>query len=557
MKRYLLPALLFCVPISASAQPASLTPNELFWFTQGTRPEAVDRQRLGELLTLDPQKAADQRWLVELLAVGWPDFSDADMKTVVGMKKLTHLWIRKPNDNERRGDFKLTAAGWRELQNLKNLRVLGISDCELDDDSFAEIGKLTALDTIFLDCKGPEGCVKKLMNLKKLVHVSINVPGSKPGDDIAADLAKMTELKDLSVGYATISDDGVKALAKLPSLRSLALNSPNITDAGFLAVAKMKRMTAVSLASDKITQDGIDEAWKAKPDMLMVNGAGKPPGPDSLWTMQIDFFGPYGGMFGPANNKELANLIDRMPRLRRLSIGWPGMKGAVMKDVTQFKGLTHLYVTQDLLDGPENLKVKFETKDWKRVSELPKLHMLAVNGMTLDADVCAVIGKLRELRTLRLIRCKGDVSVRHFADLKKLTGLELSGAQLTDAGLKQLGSFENLHYLSLAENRLTDDGLKHLASFPKLGFVNLDGNKITDAGLKHLTRMNRLWNVSLAGTAITDEGLKVLAEIKSLNAVTLPMDRITQPGLQWFAKARPDVEYLPPQPIGRRISQSE
>lgn len=537
-------ALLLCS--SASAQPNVLLPNELHWFTRGMSSEPKDKQGLAELLALDAKRKTDQPWLAELLVVGWAGFGDADMKDVARMTQLTHLWLRQ----SRHAPFEVTAAGWRELGRLQNLRVLGVSDALLDDDACAEIGKLTNLTTIYLHCKGSNVGVKKLMKLKKLVHVSLVVQGATPGDDLAEDLAGLTELRDLGIAHATISDAGVKKLAALPKLRSLGIRSANLTDAGLLEVAAMKSMVAVNFASSKVTQDGIDELWKKRPDLLMVNDAGKPPGPDSPIIMPFDFFGPYGGMASPDNDKELAALFDRQPKLRRLSIGWLGLNGAVMKDVAAFQSLTHLYVNEALLSGDAALKAKMTAKDWSRLAELPRLHMLAVNRIPLDADACAEIAKATELRTLRLIRTETGEGIARLGNLKKLTGLELTGLKLNDAGLSKLAVFENLHYLSLAENQISDDGLKRLADYPRLHHVNLDVNKITDAGLKHLAGIKRLAHVSLRATAISDDGLKVLAAIKTLRSVDLPMDKITPRGIAWFAKARPDVQYLPPpQPI--------
>src|SRR5262249_34559945 len=149
---------------------------------------------------------------------------------------------------------------------------LGISDAELDDASLAEIGKLTSLTALYLDCRGSEAGVRKLADLKKLVHLFLNVRGARLTDDYAVDIAGFAELKDLVVANSTISDVGVQVLRKVPNLRSLEIGSSGLTDAAFKEVAAMKRMVAVALVSPHITQDGIDDLWQARPDLLMING---------------------------------------------------------------------------------------------------------------------------------------------------------------------------------------------------------------------------------------------------------------------------------------------
>ncbi len=403
--------------------------------------------------------------------------------------------------------------------------------------------QLTELTTLSLDCKGSNAGLEKLRNLKKLVHVSVCINGAEPTDAWAKAIADFTDLKDLGIANSTISDAGVKELARLPNLRSLGIGSNNITDAGLLEVAAMKRMVAVNFPSPRVTQDGIDELWKARPDLLMINGAGMPPGPDSFWTIERDFYGPYGGMFPVPDEKKLGELIGTYPTWRAVSIGWPGMSGAVMNDVIRLKRLTHLSVAQAIQSGPngQRLEVNIDANGWKRLSALERLRCLGVSDLTLDADALAEIGKLKELRTLRLTRSKAtDAGLRHLANLKKLTGLALAGTELTDAGLQELAQFNNLHFLSLSETRITDDGLKHLAGLPKLGWLFLDGTAVSNAGLKHLAQIKNLRLVSLLGTKVTDAGLKTLAQIKTLRSLQLG-DAVTPQGLQWLAAARPDI----------------
>src|SRR5262249_3710328 len=147
--------------------------------------------------------------------------------------------------------------------------------------------------------------------------------------------------------------------------------------------AAMKRMVAVALVSPRISPDGVDDLWQARPDLLMINGAGAPPGPESLWTIEQDFLNPGPGMFGAENEVQLARLTDRAAGLRRIAIGWPGMTGAAMKDVVQIKRLTHLHVRQAIEVGPGGQKreVKIDAGGWKRLAELPKLRVLIIKDL--------------------------------------------------------------------------------------------------------------------------------------------------------------------------------
>jgi hypothetical protein len=58
----------------------------------------------------------------------------------------------------------------------------------------------------------------------------------------------------------------------------------------------------------------------------MVNGGGIPPGPDSLWTMQVDYFHSGQAMPFALSEKEFAKASEN-PALKRLGIGWPYSTG--------------------------------------------------------------------------------------------------------------------------------------------------------------------------------------------------------------------------------------
>ena len=84
---------------------------------------------------------------------------------------------------------------------------------------------------------------------------------------------------------------------------------------------------------------------------------------------------------------------------------------------------------------------------------------------------------------------EGELTV---ADLEKVTGLELGGTQITDAGLKDLAKFQNLKDLGLGGTQITDEGLKEVAKLEKLSSLRLSSTKITDEGLKELAKLQQL-----------------------------------------------------------------
>ena len=69
-----------------------------------------------------------------------------------------------------------------------------------------------------------------------------------------------------------------------------------------------------------------------------------------------------------------------------------------------------------------------------------------------------------------------------------IIALYLSGAAVTDAGLKELASLKNLTTLDLSATKVTDAGLKELTALKNLAALILSDTQVTDAGVKELQK---------------------------------------------------------------------
>jgi len=121
------------------------------------------------------------------------------------------------------------------------------------------------------------------------------------------------------------------------------------------------------------------------------------------------------------------------------------------------------------------------------------------------------------------------------ADWMKVTNLNLSFTELSDAGLKELSKAQNLTGLSVPQTRITNAGIKELAAFKHLHTLNVFDTQISDAGLKELATLKQLKRLYLGNTKITDAGLRDLAALPQLNTITLDGAEITDAGLEELA----------------------
>jgi hypothetical protein len=84
----------------------------------------------------------------------------------------------------------------------------------------------------------------------------------------------------------------------------------------------------------------------------------------------------------------------------------------------------------------------------------------------------------------------------------QIVWLDLSGAQASGEGWKQLASLKNLNRLHLGKSTVDDASLAHVAALPRLEYLNLYGTGVTDAGLEHLKAAKRLRKLYLWQTKV-------------------------------------------------------
>ena len=117
-----------------------------------------------------------------------------------------------------------------------------------------------------------------------------------------------------------------------------------------------------------------------------------------------------------------------------------------------------------------------------------------------------------------------DLDLAPLACLDRLEEFHISGAPITDAGLKHLANLKELRILSLWETpRITDAGLAYLTALTKLQHLNLYRCEITDAGLVHLRTMNNLESLDIAKTRVTGPGLSHLRGMSKLRSCLPPL----------------------------------
>jgi hypothetical protein len=84
----------------------------------------------------------------------------------------------------------------------------------------------------------------------------------------------------------------------------------------------------------------------------------------------------------------------------------------------------------------------------------------------------------------------------------QIVWLDLSGAQASGEGWKQLAGLKNLNRLHLEKSTVDDASLAPIAALPRLEYLNLYGTGVTDAGLEQLKTAKRLRKLYLWQTKV-------------------------------------------------------
>lgn len=180
---------------------------------------------------------------------------DAGLSQLASLKHLVYLSILSGS---------ITDAGLRHIDNLKNLQILVLSNCDnLTDASLEHVQDLENLQMLFLNCTNFTGSgLKYVKNLKNLRVLWADYNNTEPSLEYLKDFEK---LQVLILIEARTTDAGLEHLKTLKNLERLALESANITDVGLKHLENLKNLEMLYLDRGEYTDAGLEGLRKALP----------------------------------------------------------------------------------------------------------------------------------------------------------------------------------------------------------------------------------------------------------------------------------------------------
>lgn len=156
---------------------------------------------------------------------------------------------------------------------------------------------------------------------------------------------------------------------------------------------------------------------------------------------------------------------------------------------------------------------RFEVRETETAGLLVRLKAHHLDDLgRIDPQILRTLRRLPQLTVeLRGIPLSDD-GLSQLVALTSLLGLDVSGSQVTDAGLRDLAIRQcRLRLLDLSFTRVGDAGLPSLCCLPDLRHLSLIETRITDRGVHTLRQCVALRELYIARTAIT---AKTVAELR-------------------------------------------
>ena len=193
-------------------------------------------------------------------------------------------------------------------------------------------------------------------------------------------------------------------------------------------------------------------------------------------------------------------------------------------------------------------RLKGVIKRDEKLPGCPVTHVRFKPGNDFRDDDVPLLKSLTKIKTLDLSRTKisgahiSNAGLKELSRLKDLTVLNLAETSIGDSGLKEIRELKNLTTLDLDTTQITDAGLKEIKGLKSLTTLKLGSTQITDAGLKEIRGFKNLTDLELYRTKITDAGLKEIRDLKKLSDLNVFETMVTDRGLKEIARSLPNVK---------------
>ena len=329
-------------------------------------------------------------------------------------------------------------------------------------------------------------------------------------------VAEIKTLKRLDLSFTYVTDRGIERLQQLQQLEELTLDTAEfITDASMSYLRANRRLRKLVLRGTDITDVGLPyiatltalRSLDLSHTMLGDVGIESLPALTELEELKLGADRISGINF---------NFLKLLPKLRKLSFNGIQRRNG---------GACWTPLITDLDLDPISL-----------LSDLEELNLGVGLGLGRTGVPSGGGNNCRSAGGIKIT----DLGLAKLAKLKKLRYLDVSGAQITPAGLKVLQGMPRLERLSLWNCKALDDSAAPVfAAIPSLTDLDLSDTAAGDATLETLASLPHLKYLYLTDTKVTPAAVAAFRKEKPASFVSWARrPALTQPTAAEEAKPK-------------------
>ncbi len=157
------------------------------------------------------------------------------------------------------------------------------------------------------------------------------------------------------------------------------------------------------------------------------------------------------------------------------------------------------------------------------------ISALRERGAKVDLDDAG------HVRIVELVKTKAsNDDLKMLSEFPCLEALDITGGEITDAGLVHLKDLQSLRRLYLNDLPITSDALANISDLTKLDVLSLRNTKVGDQGMSHLKKLTLLTVLNLSKTAITNRSLKQIQGLTKIDTLVLADTAVTGKGFAYL-----------------------
>ncbi len=453
-------------------------------------------------------------------------------------------------------------ARFTQLPELSGLTTLMVTSDMVDDTMFQALARLPNLQ--FVDLKCPRITGKGLGTLRRLAHLAllngqnVSVEGLVELRQHKIDLLQISDcrftdqhvdtfakmkLRRFYTDDAGIDDAMAARLANIHSLEELSLHRSPITDRGLPELKRLKNLTRLVLTGTKVTAAGVADLQKALPNCKIESDvvASDSNRQFAEWLKSFDPPFPFevtlanGSIQSVPVESPLPTVPFRVHLVYLIGPHFEQTSDAFLDEFTKrVKGqrITGLFLKSSTLTSAGVARLT-------QMPEFSVLHTLSINCPLVDDIVFKTLAPLPNLQWVDL-KCP-QITGKELGTLRRMKNLSmLSAERLTVEGLAELQSLK-LDYLQIDGIKFTEPVVDVITKL-KLKALLTHSAGIDDAFLARIAEMTTLIHLEFYHDPITDAGLMELKRLKKLIKVHLVGTNVTAAGVADLQKALPNCK---------------